>query len=79
MDKHTSITLDQHCDAFIAAQLTSGRYASTSEVVCAGLRLLEEKEAKLSTLRKMLDEGEQSNFVEYSLGDLIEELDSESH
>jgi antitoxin ParD1/3/4 len=41
--------------------------------------LLEEEETKLSTLRKMLDEGEASEFVEYSLSGLIEELDSETH
>ncbi len=77
MSKNTSITLGEHFDSFITAQLESGRYASTSEVVRAGLRLLEEEETKLSTLRKMLDEGEASDFVEYSLSGLIEEMDSE--
>jgi len=47
--------------------------------VRAGLRLLEEEETKLSTLRKMLGEGEISDFVEYSLNGLIDELDSEAH
>src|SRR5690606_27347673 len=37
MQKNTSITLGQHFDAFIAEQLKSGRYSSTSEVVRAGL------------------------------------------
>jgi len=78
MSKNTSITLGDHFDSFLTEQLASGRYASASEVVRAGLRLLEEEETRLSTLRKMLDEGETSNFVEYSLNGLIEELDSES-
>ncbi len=78
-NKNTSITLGKHFDAFIAEQLKAGRYASTSEVVRAGLRLLEEEETKLATLRQMLDEGESSNFVEYSLQGLIEELDNETH
>jgi len=78
MSKNTSITLGDHFDSFLTEQLASGRYASASEVVRAGLRLLEEEETRLSTLRKMLDEGEASNFVEYSLNGLIEELDSES-
>lgn len=79
MSKNTSITLGKHFDSFVTEQLKSGRYASTSEVFRAGLRLLEEEETKLSSLRKMLDEGEASDFVEYSLNGLIEELDSEAH
>jgi antitoxin ParD1/3/4 len=72
-------SLGKHFDAFIAEQLKAGRYASTSEIVRAGLRLLEEEETKLATLRQMLDEGESSNFVEYSLQGLIEELDNKTH
>lgn len=79
MSKNTSITLGEHFDTFVTDQLKSGRYASTSELIRAGLRLLEEEETKLSNLRKLLDEGEASNFVEYSLNGLIEELDSEAH
>ena len=79
MSKNTSITLGEHFDSFIAGQLKSGRYASTSEVIRAGLRLLEEEETKLVTLRKLLEEGEKSGFVEYSLDALIEELDNENH
>jgi antitoxin ParD1/3/4 len=79
MSKNTSITLGEHFDSFVTEQLKNGRYASTSEVVRAGLRLLEEEETKLSTLRKLLQEGETSEFVEYSLSGLIEELDSETH
>jgi len=79
MSKNTSITLGEHFDSFVTEQLKNGRYASTSEVVRAGLRLLEEEETKLSTLRKMLEDGEASEFVEYSLNGLIKELDSETH
>ncbi|MEN8260721.1 MAG: type II toxin-antitoxin system ParD family antitoxin [Pseudomonadota bacterium] len=79
MSKNTSITLGKHFESFIAEQLESGRYASTSEVIRAGLRLLEEEETKLVTLRQMLEEGEKSGFVEYSLDVLIEELDGSNH
>ncbi|WP_296615472.1 type II toxin-antitoxin system ParD family antitoxin [Sphingomonas sp.] len=38
----------------------AGRYGSASDVVRAGLRLLEELEAKVTTLRDALIAGEQS-------------------
>ena len=77
MQKNTSITLGQHFDSFIAEQLKSGRYSSTSEVVRAGLRLLEESETRLNTLRKMLKEGEAGGFEDYSYQSLLDELDNE--
>ena len=48
-----------------------------SKAARAGLRLLEEKEAKFSLLRKALEGGENSGASEYSLAGLIEELDAE--
>ncbi len=77
MHKNTSITLGQHFDAFISEQLKTGRYSSTSEVVRAGLRLLEESETRLSTLQKLLKEGEESGFEDYSYDAFISELDNE--
>ena len=79
MHKNTSISLRQHFDTFISEQLKSGRYSSTSEVVRAGLRLLEESETRLTTLRKLLKEGEDSGFEEYSYDAFIRELDNEGH
>jgi len=77
MQKNTSITLGQHFDAFIAEQLKNGRYSSASEVVRAALRLLEESETRLTTLRKLLKEGEDSGFEDYSYDSFIRELDNE--
>ena len=77
MGRNTSITLGEHFESFIAEQLASGRFASTSEVIRAGLRLLETEETKLKTLRKLLDEGEASGDADYSLDQLIGELDGE--
>jgi antitoxin ParD1/3/4 len=40
----SSYSLGQHLEAFIQAQIESGRYGNASEVVRAGLRMLEEHE-----------------------------------
>ncbi len=60
MPKNTSISLGDHFAGFAERQVAEGRYGSVSEVVRAGLRLLEEHEAKLAALRAALVEGEQS-------------------
>ncbi len=58
MPKNTSITLSEHFVAFIEEQVSEGRYGNASEVIRAGLRLLEEREAKLDALRRAINEGE---------------------
>ena len=60
MSKNTSFSLGEHFSRFVEAQVGQGRYSSASDVVRAGLRLLEEQEAKLEALRAALIEGEQS-------------------
>jgi antitoxin ParD1/3/4 len=60
MAKNTSISLGDHFEGFINAQVESGRYGSTSEVIRASLRLLEERERRISTLRQALIHGENS-------------------
>ncbi|MFV2059002.1 MAG: type II toxin-antitoxin system ParD family antitoxin [Thiohalomonadales bacterium] len=77
MAKNTSISLGSHFDEFISKRVKIGRYGSASEVVRAGLRMLESSEAKLDMLRAMLDEGEKSGFSDYSYDKLIQELDNE--
>jgi antitoxin ParD1/3/4 len=77
MQKNTSVTLGKYFEDFIAQQIETGRYASASEVVREGLRFLEEREIKLNALRRALQEGEDSGFVEYSFDGLLNELDKE--
>ena len=77
MSKNTSVTLGPHFEEFVGKQVKSGHYGSASEAIRAGLRLLEEKEARLSLLRKALVEGENSGTAAYSLEGLIQELDAE--
>ena len=75
MPRNTSVTIGNHFEAFIAEQLKEGRYGSASEVVRAGLRLLEEQESRVRQLRAALIEGEESGFVEYSLQEFMDSLD----
>ena len=60
MPKNTSVTISDQFAAFIERQVKQGRYGSASDVVRAGLRLLEEHETKLEALRAALVEGEES-------------------
>ncbi len=77
IQKNTSVTLGEHFEKFLAHQIEAGRYGSASEAIRAGLRLLEEREAKLEALRKALAEGEQSGPADYSLQNVLDELESE--
>ncbi len=64
MAKNTSISLDDHFLGFLAQEVSSGRYRSVSEVVRAGLRLLEDQETQLAALRVALVAGEESGAPE---------------
>lgn len=60
MARNTSISLDEHFAGFLSQEVESGRYRSASEVVRAGLRLLEDQETQMSALRAALVAGEES-------------------
>ncbi|MBB3777468.1 antitoxin ParD1/3/4 [Xanthomonas arboricola] len=77
MARNTSVSLGDHFDEFIASQVESGRYSSASEVVRAGLRLLETSEGKLEMLRNALAAGERSGRAKYSYESLVAELNAE--
>jgi antitoxin ParD1/3/4 len=64
MSRNTSVSLGDHFAGFVDEQVKAGRYGSASEVIRAGLRLLEEREAALRALRDAIDAGEQSGPAE---------------
>ncbi len=60
MPKNTSVELGDEIAGFVEYQVKAGRYGSASEVIRAGLRLLQDEEAKMAALRSALIEGEKS-------------------
>ena len=63
MSKTTSVASGGHFTGFLAEQVQTGRYGSASEIVRAGLRLLEERAIQLAELRALIAKGEPSGFV----------------
>ncbi len=63
MSKNTSVILSERLTEFVEAQISEGRFSSASEVVRAGLRLLEQEDARLKALRAALDDGEASGVA----------------
>ena len=57
MGRNTSISLGDHFESFIESTVSNGRFNNASEVVRAGLRLLEEEENRIQILRKAIQEG----------------------
>ena len=64
MSKNTSISLGNHFENFMSKKISSGRFNSASEIVRAGLRLLENEEKKVEALKGAIELGEDSGFNE---------------
>lgn len=79
MPRNTSVTLGDHFDRFVLEKIKEGHFQSVSEVVRAGLRKLEEDEAKLQALRLKLQAGEDSPVVHNFDGDLFIAAMHEKH
>jgi antitoxin ParD1/3/4 len=64
MDRNTSISIGDYFDRFIKSRISAGRYKNASEVVRAGLRLLEEEENRIMALRASIQEGIESGIAQ---------------
>lgn len=78
----TSLSLGTHWENFIKEKISSGRYGTATEVVRDALRILEERDQKLSALRYHLNQGERQALLndfeeDYSVTKLNQELDNE--
>ncbi len=61
--KNTSISLGNYFDQFVQTQVSEGRYKNVSEVIRAGLRLLENEENKVIALKNAIQEGIDSGIA----------------
>ena len=55
--KNTSVSLGNYFEQFVTSQVSIGRYKNVSEVIRAGLRLLEDEESKALALRNAIQKG----------------------
>jgi antitoxin ParD1/3/4 len=62
--RNTSISLGNYFDQFVGSQVSVGRYKNVSEVIRAGLRLLEDEESKIIVLRNAIQEGIDSEIAQ---------------
>lgn len=75
MPRNTSVTLGSHYESFVDAQINNGGFCSRSEVIRAGLSLLEEHQAKVAALRRAITSGLESESVECSYEDFMAGMD----
>lgn len=80
MPKNTSVVLNDHFNDFITRAVKSGRYSSASDVVRAGLRMLEENEKAFWELKTDLEvahrQVEAGETVEMELDGFLEKMRS---
>ena len=61
--KTTSVALGAYFENFIRMKVEQGRYNNASEVIRAGLRLLEENESHLQELKMAIVDGIESGIA----------------
>ncbi len=63
MGRNTSVSLGDYFENFVDSRVSEGRFKNASEVIRAGLRLLEEEESKIIVLKKAISEGIESGIA----------------
>jgi antitoxin ParD1/3/4 len=63
MGRNTSVSLGNYFESFVDNRVTEGRFKNASEVIRAGLRLLEEEENKIVALKNSINEGIESGIA----------------
>ena len=63
MGRNTSISLGNHFEGFVDNKVSTGRFKNASEVIRAGLRLLEEEESKIVALKRAIEDGFESGLA----------------
>jgi antitoxin ParD1/3/4 len=80
MSKNTSVSLGNYFDNFIQSCISEGRYKNASEVIRAGLRLLEEEENKVIALKEAIQDGiESGEAINFSSEAHLKDLKSKKH
>jgi len=78
MSRANAISLSDYFEDFVEQQAAGGRYNSPSDVIEAGLRLLEIQENKLLVLRKAIADGDTSGLaVPLDFQELYDEIDAD--
>lgn len=76
MSRTTSVTIGPQLDQFVGSLIESGRYGNTSEVVRAGLRLLEQQEQQTAYLRREIQKGLDSGISNRTVDDISAEIEA---
>ncbi len=63
MGRNTSVSLGNYFENFVDSKISAGRYKNASEVIRAGLRLLEEDENRIQILKTAIKEGLDSGIA----------------
>lgn len=64
MGRNTSVSLGDYFENFVDGRISEGRFKNASEVIRAGLRMLEEEENKITALKKAINDGIESGIAE---------------